>query len=183
MRIKHITMKGLGIWPNLTDRVILKARRKKSFSKGKSSLLSETTDFEKGEFVADCSDLSSHMKPGNSKDPAMTKTVEKPSAITGYGACDTKMQRTEARSHLRNDIPMRRGKAHGTLKDTNLSDAGDSGHEKGGTQNYLDGSFITNRRLQVLLTYFVAIESLYYGSIWNATNRKSEVPDAFFLHN
>ncbi|MHA2602439.1 MAG: hypothetical protein AM324_009950 [Candidatus Thorarchaeota archaeon SMTZ1-83] len=47
------------------------------------------------------------------------------------------MQRTETGSHRRNDVPVKKGKAHNTLKDSGLSDAGDSGREKGGTQEFL----------------------------------------------
>ncbi len=46
------------------------------------------------------------------------------------------VQRTEARSHLRNDVPMKRSKAYDTLKDPGSSDAGDSRRKKGGTQKF-----------------------------------------------
>jgi len=71
-----------------------------------------------------------------SKDPAMVNAVEIPSALTPTGECEV-MQRTEARSHPRNDVPVKRGKARDTLKDSGLSDAGDSSHDKGGTQESL----------------------------------------------
>ncbi len=66
----------------------------------------------------------------------MVNAVETPSAITPSGACEP-MQRTEAGSHRRNDVPVKRGKAHDTLKDSGFSDAGNSSHEKGETQESL----------------------------------------------
>ncbi len=66
----------------------------------------------------------------------MVNAVETPSAITPTGACES-TQRTEAKSHRRNDVPVKRGKAHDTLKDSGLSEAGDSSREKGGTQKFL----------------------------------------------
>ena len=71
-----------------------------------------------------------------SKDPAMVNAVETPSAIAPSGECEVK-QRTETGSHQRNDVPVKRGKARDTLKDSGLSDAGDSGREKGETQESL----------------------------------------------
>jgi hypothetical protein len=86
--------------------------------------------------VADCNDQTSLVEFTSSKDPAMVNAVETPTAsrITGDSGI---MQRTEARSHLRNDIPMKRGKDHVILKDDSLSRAGYSGREKGGTQKSL----------------------------------------------
>jgi len=66
----------------------------------------------------------------------MVNAVEIPSAIALTGECES-MQRTETRSHPRNDVPVNRGKAHIRLNDSGLSDAGDSSHEKGGTQKSL----------------------------------------------
>ncbi len=71
-----------------------------------------------------------------SEDPAMVNAVEIPSAITPAGECES-TQRTEAESHRRNDVPVKRGKAHDTLKDPGLSKAGDSSREKGETQESL----------------------------------------------
>ena len=67
----------------------------------------------------------------------MVKAVEEPSAIVRTGTHGVQKQRTETRSHRRNYVPVKRGKAHVTLKDSSLSDAGDSSREKGGTQKYL----------------------------------------------
>lgn len=40
------------------------------------------------------------------------------------------MRRTEVGSHRRNDVLMKRGKAHDTSKATDSSDVGDSSREK-----------------------------------------------------
>jgi len=127
-------MIGLGMWPTPRDRAILKARRKKSSSKGKSSLPQKLPASSKGESVADCYDQTTLEEFASSKDPAMVKAVEEPSAITRTGACDDSMQRTEARSHRRNHVPVKRGKASVFVDDSGHRQAGDSSREKGGTQ-------------------------------------------------
>ncbi|MFX1561379.1 MAG: RNA-guided endonuclease InsQ/TnpB family protein [Promethearchaeota archaeon] len=126
---------GLGMWLTSKDRAILKARRKTHSSQGKSAL-PQRTPASKGESVADCYDQTSLVEPVRSKDPAMVNAVETPSAITFSGECET-MQRTETGSHWRNDVPVKRGNAHNTLKDYSSSEAGDSSREKGGTQEFL----------------------------------------------
>ena len=123
------------MWLTPRDRAILKARRKKSSSHGKSAL-PQRTPASKGESVADSYDQTSLVEFARSKDPAMVNAVETPSAITPSGECES-MQRTEAGSHRRNDVPVKRGKARDTLKDSGLSEAGDSSREKGGTQEFL----------------------------------------------
>ncbi len=128
--------KGLGMWLTPKDRAILKARRKTRSSKGKSLLPQKSPASFERESVADCYDQTTLESFASSKDPAMVKTVEEPSAITRTGACDGKMQRTEAGSHRRNYVPLKRGKAHVTLKNSSFSDAGDSSREKGGTQKF-----------------------------------------------
>ena len=125
------------MWLTLRDKVILKARRKKSSSKGKSSLPQRSPASIKRESVADCFDQTSLVEFASSKDPAMVNAVEEPSAITRIGACDDKMQRTEARSHRRNNVPVKRGKAHVVVDDSGQRQSGDSGREKGGTQKFL----------------------------------------------
>ena len=125
-------MNGLGMWLTPRDRAILKARRKKSSSQGKSAL-PQRTPASTGESVADPYDQTSLVEFERCKDPAMVNAVEIPSAIAPAGECE-EMQRTEAWSHRRNDVPVKRGKAHINLNDSGLLDAGDSGHEKGGTQ-------------------------------------------------
>ncbi len=128
-------MNGLGMWLTSKDRAILKARRKKSSSQGKSAL-PQRTPASKGESVADYDDQATLESFARSEDPAMVNAVETPTAITPSGACEP-MQRTETGSHRRNDVPVKRGKAHDSLKDSGLSEAGDSSREKGGTQEFL----------------------------------------------
>ena len=127
---------GLGMWLTPRDRAILKARRKRSSSHGKS-VLSQRTPASKGESVADPYDqLTLTESFARSEDPAMVNAVETPTAIAPTGECEI-TQRTEARSHQRNDVPVKRGKAHDTLKNFGSSDAGDSSREKGETQESL----------------------------------------------
>ncbi len=70
------------------------------------------------------------------KDPAMVNAVEEPSAFRTTGESGT-VQRTEAGSHPRNDVPVTTGKAHDNPKSLDSSEAGDSSREKGGTQRFL----------------------------------------------
>ncbi|MHA1970270.1 MAG: hypothetical protein ACTSXE_00300 [Candidatus Thorarchaeota archaeon] len=128
-------MNGLGMWFTSKDRAILKAQRKNRSSQGKSALL-QRTPASKGESVADPYDQTSLVKFTRSEDPAMVNAVEIPTAITPTGACE-EMQRTEAGSHRRNDVPVKRGKAYDTLEDSGLSKVGDSSREKGETQEFL----------------------------------------------
>ena len=123
------------MWFTSKDRIILKAWRKTRSSQGKSAL-PQRTPASKGESVADPYDQTSLVEFARSKDPAMVNAVETPTAITPSGGCE-QTQRTEAGSHQRNDVPVKRGKACDTLKDSGLSDAGDSNREKGGTQESL----------------------------------------------
>ena len=126
-------MNGLGIWLTSKDWAILKARRKTRSSQGKSAL-SQRTPASKGESVAGSYDqMTLSGSTARSDDPAMVNAVETPSAITPSGECES-MQRTEAGSHRRNDVPVKRGKARDTLKDSGLLEAGDSSRKKGGTQ-------------------------------------------------
>jgi hypothetical protein len=81
--------------------------------------------------VADCYDQATLESSVRSEDPAMVNVVETPS-----GECEL-TQRTETRSHRRNEVPVKRGKAHENLKNDSLSEAGDSSREKGGTQEFL----------------------------------------------
>ncbi|TFG28189.1 hypothetical protein EU528_11610 [Candidatus Thorarchaeota archaeon] len=127
---------GLGMWLTSKDKAILKARRKKSSSQGKSAL-PQRTPVSKGESVADPNDQMTLLEPfARSKDPAMVNAVETPSAITPSGECEV-MQRTEARSHQRNNVSVKRGKARDTLEDSGLLETGDGSREKGETQKYL----------------------------------------------
>ena len=132
----HNNMTGLGFWFTSMDRAILKVRRKKSSSKGKSSLPKKSPASFERESVADCNDQTTLESFASSKDPAMVNTVEEPSAIIRIGTCDDPMQRTEARSHRRNYVPMKKGKAHVVVVDFGQRQAGDSSREKGGTQKF-----------------------------------------------
>jgi hypothetical protein len=71
-----------------------------------------------------------------SNDPAMVNAVETPSAITSTGEYEG-MQRTETRSHQRNDVPVKRGKACDKVADSGQEQAGDGSRKKGGTQESL----------------------------------------------
>jgi len=124
------------MWLIAKDRVILKARRKTRSSYGKSALPQRTPALL-GESVVDSYDQMTQESFVRSEDPAMVNTVEEPSAIMRSGIHDSTVQRTEARSHQRNDVPVTRGKARDILKNSRSSDAGDSGYEKGGTQKSL----------------------------------------------
>jgi len=123
------------MWLISKDRTILKARRKTRSSDRKSVHL-QRTPASKGESVADSYDQTSFVEFVKSKDPAMVNAVETPSAIPPTGECES-MQRIETGSHQRNDVPVKRGKARDTLKDSGLSEAGDSSREKGETQKFL----------------------------------------------
>ncbi len=127
--------KGLGMWLTPRDKAILKARRKKSSSKGKSSL-PQKSPASKGESVADCYDQTTLEEFASSKDPAMVNAVEEPSATMNTGVHGVQRQRTEARSHRRNYVPVKRGKAHVVVADSGQRQAGDSSREKGGTQKF-----------------------------------------------
>ena len=56
------------------------------------------------------------------------------------------MQWIEARSHRRNDVPMRRGKAHVDLECISASRIGDSSREKGETQKFLESTLTSLER-------------------------------------
>ncbi len=123
------------MWLTSKDRAILKARRKKSSSHGKSAL-PQRTPASKGESVADPYDQATLESYVRSKDPAMVNAVETPSAITPTGECEG-MQWTEAESHRRNYVPVKKGKARDNGSDFGQEQAGDSSREKGETQKFL----------------------------------------------
>ena len=123
------------MWLTPRDRAILKAHRKKFSSQGKSSS-PQKTPASKGGSVADCYDQMTLEPSESSEDPAMVNAVETPSAPRTTGESGT-VQRIEAGSHPRNDVPVTRGKTHDTVDDSSQIQAGDSGREKGGTQEFL----------------------------------------------
>ncbi len=123
------------MWLTVKDRTILKARRKTRSSDGRSAL-PQRTPASKGESVADCYDQVTLESLARSEDPAMVNAVGTPTVITPSGECES-MQRTETGSHRRNNVPMKRGKACDNVDDFGQEQAGDSGREKGGTQESL----------------------------------------------
>ena len=127
--------KGLGMWLTPRDRAILKARREKSSSEGKSSP-PQRAPASKGRSVADCYDQTILESFASSEDPAMVNAVEMPSVSRPTGESGT-IQRTEARSHRRNDVPMKKGKTCDSVADYGQGHAGDSGREKDRTQEFL----------------------------------------------
>ena len=126
---------GLGMWLTAKDRAILKAQRKTRSSQGKSAL-PQRTSASTGESVADPYDQAILESFARSEDPAMVNAVETPSAITPSGECEVS-QRTEAGSHRRNNVPVKRGKARDKVSDSGQEQAGDSSREKGETQESL----------------------------------------------
>ncbi len=129
-------MIGLGFWFTSMERAILKAQRKKS-SKGKSSHPQKLPASLERESVADCYDQTTLESFASSKDTAMVKAVEEPSATVSTGAHGVQKQRTETRSHRRNYVPMKKDKARVFVGDSGQRQAGDSSREKGGTQRFL----------------------------------------------
>ncbi|MHA1481591.1 MAG: hypothetical protein ACTSQZ_09245 [Candidatus Thorarchaeota archaeon] len=86
--------------------------------------------------MADCYDQTTLEEFASSKDPAMVKAVETPPATVNTGAHGIQKQRTEARSHRRNYVPVKRGKACDLVDGSGQRQAGDSSREKGGTQKF-----------------------------------------------
>ena len=133
-------MKGLGVWLYPCEIIIPKASRSVC-SERKFSLPQKIPALFEGESVADCNDQTTLEEFASSKDPAMVNAVEEPPAITRTGTCDDTMQRTEARSHRRNYVPVKKGKARVFVGDSGQRQAGDSSREKGGTQKFLSLHF------------------------------------------
>ncbi|MDF1539784.1 MAG: hypothetical protein P1Q69_12860 [Candidatus Thorarchaeota archaeon] len=127
-------MIGLGVWLLYHRRTIPKASR--NIRSEKKSLPPQKSPASKGRSVANCYDQTSLMGLVSSKVPAMVNAVETSSASRPTGEFGI-AQRTEARSHRRNDIPMKKGKACNIVDDSGQRQAGDSGREKGRTQEFL----------------------------------------------
>ena len=100
--------------------------------------------------MADCYDQMTLESFASSEDPAMVNDVEAPSASRTTGESGL-MQWTETRSHPRNDVPMTKGKACDNVDDLGQIQAGDSGHEKGGT----------HRSVQIFVSVMMGLEK--YG--------------------
>ncbi len=127
------------MWFLPREKANLKARRSIR-SKGKSSLPQRSPALLEGESVADCYDQISPEESVSSNDPAMVNTVGISSAATSSGNRSLGKQRTETWHRQRDNVPMRSGKAHVTVSDSGLVQAGDSSRENGGTQKFLNGS-------------------------------------------
>ena len=125
---------GLGVWLLPNEKTIPKTSRS-SRSKRKSPF-SQRKPASMGESVAECYDQATLGEHVSTKDLAMANTVEEPSVFKKTGTLGT-TQRTEAGSHRRNYVPVKRGKARDTLEDSGFSVAGDSSRENGETQKFL----------------------------------------------
>nr|KXH71287.1 MAG: hypothetical protein AM324_08870 [Candidatus Thorarchaeota archaeon SMTZ1-83] len=134
---------GLGMWLLQKEKAAPKARRSLC-SKGKSSLPQRLPASLEGESVVDCYDQTSLEESVSSKDPATARTVETSSAFRTTGV-PVRMQRTEAQFRLRNNVSVKPDEAHVIVSDSHLTQAGDGSREKGGTQEFLDGS-LSNAR-------------------------------------
>jgi IS605 OrfB family transposase len=124
--------KGLGRWllPHEKKGLSLKTWRS-SRSKGKSSRSQSRPDSQVAS-VAECRTQTSLTEFADTTDPAMERTVERPSAVIdtreGNGCHSSAVQRTETTSGLVSD------RAHVHESGAVLTLTGDSGHEKGGTR-------------------------------------------------
>jgi hypothetical protein len=123
-------MKGLRAWSLSRENAILKASRVFK-SKRKSSLLQGSPHLL-GESVAECYEQMSLVSSESTKDPAMAKTVERPSVSRSSGSLGT-IQRKETGSQGRSQAPMNRGKDCDSSDDSGHMRVGDSGRDKGGT--------------------------------------------------
>jgi IS605 OrfB family transposase len=127
--------RGLGQWLLTYEKTIPKARRS-MYSKRRSLLLSKMSA-SRGQSVVDCYDQTSLSDFESSTDQTMAKTMETPSAaIDTQKVSDSRgivMQRPEARSRKRNQVPVTSGKARVHALGGVLVLAGDSSREKGGT--------------------------------------------------
>ncbi|MHA1138351.1 MAG: RNA-guided endonuclease InsQ/TnpB family protein [Candidatus Thorarchaeota archaeon] len=124
---------GLGRWLLPKEKARPKTRRSNS-SKWMSSLPERSPTSSEGESVADCSDQTTLELSGSSTDPAMVTTVETPSVAEKRGNLGKTKQWTEAQSRERSNAPMISGKGHVTEMESIPNLAGDSGHDKRGTQ-------------------------------------------------
>ncbi|MHA1961630.1 MAG: hypothetical protein ACW99U_15515 [Candidatus Thorarchaeota archaeon] len=86
--------------------------------------------------MAECYEQMILVSFGSTEDPAMAKTVERPSVSENPGSLGGK-QRKETGSQGRNNVPMNRDKDHFTQSGSGHLEIGDRGREKGGTQKFL----------------------------------------------
>ena len=128
---------GLGQWllPHERSGSILKASRNDR-SKGKSSPPSKLSDSRRRS-VVECQNQTSLTEFEDTTDPAIEKAAERPSATNdALKATDSHgivMQRIEAQSGVRENIPMKASKAHVHESEAVPAFTGNSSHEKGGT--------------------------------------------------
>ncbi len=92
--------------------------------------------------MADCYDQTTLEEFASSKDPAMVNAVEAPSAAMKTGTHSADVQRKEARSYQRNNVPVKMGNAHVTVDDSGQKHVGDNCREKGGTQKFLPNTIV-----------------------------------------
>ncbi len=123
---------GLGTWlpPDKKWKSSPKTRRSRR-SKGRSSAPKRSPASSSGGIVADRYEQTTLELFASGTDPAMTRTMEDPSAIMDSGEHDNKVQRTEAMSAERSSAPMTRSKARAHPVGEVPPVAGDSSHEKG----------------------------------------------------
>jgi hypothetical protein len=127
-------MNGLGVWSFRHEKAIPNASRI-AMSKRRSSLPQGSPDLL-GESVAECYEKMILLSSGSTEDPAMVKTVERPSDSESSGNLGNE-QRTETGSQGRSKVPANQGKDHVISDDSGHLEAGDSSREKGGTQKFL----------------------------------------------
>ncbi len=125
--------KGLGMWLPPLRKATPKTPRGRS-PKAKSLLSQRPPASSKGEPVADDCARMRLTAFECSEDPAMAKTVEKPSAAGTKGGPGFNQQRQETTCRDGNHVPAVSDKAHAQAMGQVLLSAGDSGREKGETQ-------------------------------------------------
>ena len=132
--------KGLGSWLHPHERegwLTPKARRNARRSKRKSSR-PQSLSGSKGSSVAEYCEQATLESFVSATDPAMVRTAKKPSAaIDALKASDSHgsiVQRTEAQSRLRDNVPVKSGEARVITSAWEPMYAGDSRHGKGGTR-------------------------------------------------
>lgn len=120
---------GLGMWLFSNEKTSPKAQRSKC-SKGRFSRSKRLPISSEGAIVVDCIRQTSLEMFTGSTDPAMTKTMETPSAAVSSGTHSTK-QRTEAKLGKRDHVPVMSDESHAQSTREVLLVAGDSSREEG----------------------------------------------------
>lgn len=129
---------GLGVWL-CKSKVIPNTSRSKCSKR--ESISSSKSSASRRRSVAECESQTSLAMFDNTKDPAMEKTVETPSAIIRTknvsDANDNKMQRTETWCQQMDHVQMKLEKDYVTSDVSKQKKTGDSGRKKGETQKFL----------------------------------------------